>query len=484
LLGYKAGDLTVPTTLTFGVSGVDAGGRQWSQQVSVPFYGMQSSSALTVPTTPLTFNYTRGGNTPTALFVNMNGTSGLGFTVDTATSAGGPWLAVTPSSGMVPSSLTVSINGSALPALPAGTYKGTITVTSAGATGSPATIPVVLNVVAAAALTASPSQLNFSYQVGSAAQPVAQVISVSDPSNINFTATSGGSWLSVSPGSGNASEKLSVSVNATGLTANTYNGNVTITANGGGNSQVVPVTLVVNGFNGPSISSIVNAANYDTSGFSPGAIVTIFGNLLGPQAGESFTLNNGGVDPSLNGVTVSVGGLLATPLFVQSGQVNVILPFTLNTSGQAAVLVQYDGLTSSPFNIPLTPSHIQIFTANASGSGPGSILNQDYSVNSATNPAPPGSVVSVYATGAGGLNPAVSAGGVAGDNLASVALPFSATVNGERAMVLYAGSAPGLLYGVDQFNVQLPADVPSGAQRIVLNVGDSTSQSDVTVFVK
>ena len=41
-LGYKT--LTVPVTAVFGFSGVDAGGRQWSQQLSVPFNGMQQSS--------------------------------------------------------------------------------------------------------------------------------------------------------------------------------------------------------------------------------------------------------------------------------------------------------------------------------------------------------------------------------------------------------------------------------------------------------
>jgi uncharacterized protein (TIGR03437 family) len=48
----------------------------------------------------------------------------------------------------------------------------------------------------------------------------------------------------------------------------------------------------------------------------------------------------------------------------------------------------------------------------------------------------------------------------------------------------YAGDAPYLVFGVYQFNVTLPADTPSGSQNIVLTVGGSSSQSDVTVFVK
>jgi uncharacterized protein (TIGR03437 family) len=42
-LGYTT--LTVPTTIVFGFSGTDAGGRQWTQQLSVPFNGMQTSPA-------------------------------------------------------------------------------------------------------------------------------------------------------------------------------------------------------------------------------------------------------------------------------------------------------------------------------------------------------------------------------------------------------------------------------------------------------
>ena len=127
---------------------------------------------------------------------------------------------------------------------------------------------------------------------------------------------------------------------------------------------------------------------------------------------------------------------------------------------------------------------VQIFTADASGSGPGSILNQDFSINSASNPAAPGSVVMVYGTGGGAVNPVVNAGSVAGATLSWITSQYSATVNGEAATVLYAGSAPGLVYGVYQFNVQLPADVQSGSAKIVLKVGNSASQSDVTVFVK
>jgi uncharacterized protein (TIGR03437 family) len=213
--------------------------------------------------------------------------------------------------------------------------------------------------------------------------------------------------------------------------------------------------------------------------------VSIFGSLLGPETGASFSLNpSGSIAPTLAGVSVTVDGAPAIPLFVQNGQINVILPYGIGTQGEANVQVAYQGLTSAQFNIPLMPSDVQLFTVNNIGTGPGSILNQDYSLNSKTNPAAPGSVVSVYGTGAGEVNPPVAAGGVAGDKLSMVALPFSATINGESAIVLYAGTAPGLVYGVYQFNIQLPADLPAGELPLVVQVGDSASQANVTLFVK
>jgi len=430
----------------------------------------------------MTFNFTAGGTPPASQQLAIGASSAT--SVNAAVTSGNTWLSVSPGSATTPASFTVSVNTSGLTS---GALIGNIQITASGATNSPLNIPVTLNVTPAP-LTATPSQLTFNYQAGSATQPAAQTISVSDASNISFTATaattSGGSWLSITPGTGATSGPLSVAVNTKGLTANTYNGTVTI-ASGGTTAQVVNVSLVISSApTGPTISAIVSGASYATSGFSPGTIATIFGNLIGPQTGVAFSVNaQGSLDSTLAGVAVTVGGVPAIPLYVINGQVNIILPYTLSTSGQAPVQVQYNSLTTASFNIPLVSADVQIFTVDSSGSGPGSILNQDFSVNTAANPAAAGSVVQIFGTGGGVLKPPVIAGNVAGDTLSSTVI-CTATVNGEAATVLYSGSAPGLVFGVDQFNVQLPADVKAGSAKIVLTIGGSTSQSDVTVFVK
>ena len=428
------------------------------------------------------FAYTIGGANPAPTSIMV--TSSEPVTIS-ATAQGGTWLTASSSGGSTPATVTVAINANGLSF---GTYKATISIVSAAASNSPLAIPVTLVVSTPSPFSLSPSSLTFITQVG-AANPASQSINLTSSLPQTFGITSSPGWLTVTPSSYKSPATLVASVNTKGMTAGSYQGLITVTPSPlGSASNIIPVTLNIASaqvVTGPSISAVVNGASFDTSGFSPGAIVSIFGSFLGPQTGASFALNSkGSLATTLGGATVTVGGLQAIPLFVQNGQINVILPFALGTTGETGVTVTYNNLTSPSFNIPLVPADVQIFTANASGSGPGSILNQDYSVNTAANPAAPGSVVAVYGTGGGMVSPAVTAGEIAGDTLSWVSSQYSALVNGENATVVYAGTAPGLLNGVYQFNVQLPADLPQGPATLVLLVGASTSQPDVTVFVK
>jgi uncharacterized protein (TIGR03437 family) len=428
------------------------------------------------------FAYTIGGANPAPTSINV--TSSEPVTIS-STAQGGTWLTSSSSGGSTPATVTVAINGTGLSF---GTYKATINIVSAAASNSPLAIPVTLVVSTPSPFSLSPSSLTFITQAG-AANPASQSINLTSSSPETFGVTSSPGWLTVSTASYKSPATLVATVNTKGMTAGSYQGLITVTPSPlGSASNVIPVTLNIASaqvVTGPSISAVVNGASFDTSGFSPGAIVSIFGSFLGPQTGASFALTSkGSLGTTLGGATVTVGGMPAIPLFVQNGQINVILPFNLNTTGEAGVTVTYNNLTSPSFNIPLVPADVQIFTANASGSGPGSILNQDYSDNTAANPAAPGSVVAVYGTGGGMVSPAVTAGDIAGDTLSWVSSQYSALVNGENATVVYAGTAPGLLNGVYQFNVQLPADLPPGPATLVLLVGASTSQPDVTVFVK
>jgi uncharacterized protein (TIGR03437 family) len=205
---------------------------------------------------------------------------------------------------------------------------------------------------------------------------------------------------------------------------------------------------------------VANAASFTAGAIAPGEIISILG---------TFTVTN---------PQVLVNGVQATVLAATPTQLNVIVPFGLDTSGPAKIQVQ--GSTSY---VPVAQASPAIFTVNASGTGPGAILNQDYSLNSASNPAPAGSVLMVYATGLGTLNPPPSDGAIAQDP-APITSPVSAQVGGVSAQVQYAGAAPGLVAGVFQVNIQVPSGVQSGTVPITIQVGSVTSSTAVTVAIQ
>jgi uncharacterized protein (TIGR03437 family) len=57
-------------------------------------------------------------------------------------------------------------------------------------------------------------------------------------------------------------------------------------------------------------------------------------------------------------------------------------------------------------------------------------------------------------------------------------------IGGQPASVAFYGEAPGLISGVMQLNVQIPANAPSGNVPIFVSVGGTSTQSGVTVSVQ
>src|SRR5207244_3878515 len=150
-------------------------------------------------------------------------------------------------------------------------------------------------------------------------------------------------------------------------------------------------------------------------------------------------------------------------------QLSAVVPYSVAGKASTTVQVALNGLKTNTVSVPVTDSLPGIFTASGSGVGPGAILNEDFTVNSPSNPAPRGSIAIVFATGEGQTDPA----GV--DGQISVAAPLPAprlqpvTVLvggpggiGKSASVLYAGAAPSLVSGVLQVNFRIPADSPVG----------------------
>jgi uncharacterized protein (TIGR03437 family) len=230
----------------------------------------------------------------------------------------------------------------------------------------------------------------------------------------------------------------------------------------------------------------VNAAGYQGGGVSPGEIIVIFGSFPGPTKIASLELNSqGNVSTNLSGMEVSFDGIEAPMIYALAGQVSCVVPYEVAGKTSTMVQVSYEGQLSNSVAMPVAAAVPGIFTANASGSGQGAIINEDGTVNSATNPAALGSIVEVYATGEGQTNPAGVDGKPDSPPLPQpVTQPVTATVGGVAASVKYAGGVSGLVAGVLQVNVQIPQGISTGsAIPIVLSIGGTTSQSNVTVAI-
>jgi uncharacterized protein (TIGR03437 family) len=125
-----------------------------------------------------------------------------------------------------------------------------------------------------------------------------------------------------------------------------------------------------------------------------------------------------------------------------------------------------------------------MFTSNQSGTGQIAAFNQDGSLNSASKPAARGSVVSLYATGAGLWDRSVPNGAIMDANLARPQLPVYVRIGTEPVEVVYAGSAPTLVNGGLQVNIRIPDTAESGNQPIKLIVGTSASAPGTTIAIQ
>lgn len=160
-----------------------------------------------------------------------------------------------------------------------------------------------------------------------------------------------------------------------------------------------------------------------------------------------------------------------------------MVPYELSPFSTTQVQVQYGNVSSNPYNVLISQTAPGIFSADATGRGNVAANNPDGSLNSPTNPAQPGSYITVYLTGEGPTNPPGVDGYIA-TGTSSIASSVTATIGGTNAQILYAGAAPGNVNGFVQVNLVVPSTVPQGgAQPLTIAIGNSSSQSGITVSV-
>jgi uncharacterized protein (TIGR03437 family) len=396
------------------------------------------------------------------------------FAIQYELDGGGGWLTVNPSTGATPLGASVVVNTTGLAV---GTYRATLRVIPSGNAGGTVVVPVTVVVTPVATLNITQRQVSFN---GPGSQSIA-VGSTGTP--LNFTAqTNGAPWLSVSPTTGTTPASLTITTNASGLAPGTYTGAVLVTpANAAEAVQIVVTFTVTTGQ--PTIGGITNAASFAPGAVAPGELVTLFGTNLGPASLVYGTYDaTGTLQTSVGNVQVLFDGIAAPVIHASASQVTTIVPFGIFGRTTTKVQLVKDGLNSNSIDLTVADAAPGIFTVDASGQG--AIINQDGTTNSQGNGAEPGTVVAIYATGAGRMEGNLVDGQIV-TGTPRTFLPIGARIGGRFADVTYYGAAPTLVGGMIQVNVRIPEDTPRGTMvPVQLLVGSSTSQPNVFVATR
>lgn len=212
---------------------------------------------------------------------------------------------------------------------------------------------------------------------------------------------------------------------------------------------------------GCNLGGLTDATYY----LAPGAFSTLY--TFGGPFASGTTASPVPYQTTLAGVQVLMDGRPSPVQYVSASQINFIVPFEAPTSGTAQVVVQ-NASTSQVLASGLMAMNAAspgFFIRNpAAGQTPaaGQIAalncNQtpcENSLNTATSPSNPGSVIQMFLTGQGQISNAPP-DGQGSTGIVSTGSQPVVYIGGSQGKVLYSGLAPGYP-GLWQINVQIPA---------------------------
>ncbi len=369
--------------------------------------------ALSVSPAVLNFTANQGGPAPPEQNVAI-GSSNLAGTAWAATVqvlTGSGWLSIGSQSGgsqagFTPALVPVSADSTGLAP---GAYAGRITITAPGAKNSPTTISISLVVSGGIEpnLEVGPQQLSFRVIQGTNT-PVSQTVLLSNQGggtlvyNSSVTTSSGGNWLSVSPGSGTDAAIISITATPLSLPAGTYQGEVRFNNQSPGqqgrDSSTISVTMILDEPR-PVLRLSQTGLVFTTSEAS---------SFLLPESLGIINTGSGAMDWTAAVTPLSGGQWLSISRLTGSTQSGATTRITLSASpafsGESLRAGVYDSLVTitatGAVNSP------QIFLARlrvqSAGSGPVPILQPGGLVFTATAGDPRGRVAAINLASSGG----------------------------------------------------------------------------------
>lgn len=253
----------------------------------------------------------------------------------------------------------------------------------------------------------------------------------------------------------------------------------------------------------PTFQNIVNGASFQT-GFSSNSMVTIFGSGF-QESGRQRTAGlgdfvNGAFPTELGCLAVAVTGPgidqpVQIPIaYASYGQVNAQMPEFSGSGPVTLTVLLNPGTGNGVSSAVATLNSLQAF-APAFFVFPNSMsiaaleantyaTVADPSVVAGASPAKPGDTVLLFGTGFGDAG--VPAGELA-SGPAPLTNPVTVTIGNTTlapSAILYAGLSPGSISGLYQFNVQIPANAPSGEVPVTISIGGFQTQAGATIPIE
>jgi len=194
---------------------------------------------------------------------------------------------------------------------------------------------------------------------------------------------------------------------------------------------------------------VLNAASFASSPVAPGMLIAL--------------RNTGVKETDAGDLTVLINAILTPVISVDDTQIVTEAPMTLSSADSVDIVLVNQGALIASLSVNAAAAAPALFT---DGSGHALAANQDGTMNTNTNPAASGSVVTLLGTGFG-----------LGD------LPLSVTLNGVAAAVVSSGAvsaSPGMF----QLNARVPAGLPAGFVDVLVSAGGFSSPPGVRLAVQ
>ncbi|HTX35799.1 MAG TPA: hypothetical protein VME43_12295 [Bryobacteraceae bacterium] len=210
-----------------------------------------------------------------------------------------------------------------------------------------------------------------------------------------------------------------------------------------------------------ALSQVLVLTGQYSAAVAPGEFVTIPGARFGAGASAVQVLFDG-----ISGTVLSVG----PGSYPETGQITAMVPYEISGQTSVGITVEVNGVSSNTSPVAVLPAIPELYTHGFGTLLAATALNQDGTENGPGNPAPVGTVVSLFANGAGVMTPPETDGAiVSGPPFPVPALPVSVTMGTRPLAIFYAGAAPGLLAGALQVNVLIPNDLAPAPEAGVMD---------------